>query len=225
MDAYCDAILAARAEGLPVLVGVEMDWLPGRTAQIARIPRRPALRRGARLGALAGDARRRPPGLPRLGRPGAGAPVVRVPRRARRGRPVGPVRRAGPPGPAEGVRSGHAARARRAPGGGGRRHRGDGHRHRVLVGGPAQAGGRAVPRPEPAGAPARGRGAGDAGQRRALARRTSPGTTRPRSPPCARRATRPSPASRAASRPRCRCDGPEGRQRASTRTGWRPGAR
>jgi histidinol-phosphatase (PHP family) len=35
VDAYCEAILAARAEGLPVLVGVEMDWLPGRTTQIA----------------------------------------------------------------------------------------------------------------------------------------------------------------------------------------------
>ena len=35
VDAYCQAILAARAEGLPVLVGVEMDWLPGRTEQIA----------------------------------------------------------------------------------------------------------------------------------------------------------------------------------------------
>lgn len=34
VDAYCEAILAARAQGLPVLVGVEMDWLPGRTAQI-----------------------------------------------------------------------------------------------------------------------------------------------------------------------------------------------
>lgn len=35
VDAYCAAILAARADGLPVLVGVEMDWLPERTAQIA----------------------------------------------------------------------------------------------------------------------------------------------------------------------------------------------
>lgn len=35
VDAYCDAILAAREGGLPVLLGVEMDWLPGRTEQIA----------------------------------------------------------------------------------------------------------------------------------------------------------------------------------------------
>ena len=36
VDAYCAALTAARRDhGLPVLVGVEMDWLPGRTAEIA----------------------------------------------------------------------------------------------------------------------------------------------------------------------------------------------
>ncbi|HTI32590.1 MAG TPA: PHP domain-containing protein [Miltoncostaea sp.] len=35
-DAYCAAVVAAREEaGLPVLLGVEMDWLPDRTAEIA----------------------------------------------------------------------------------------------------------------------------------------------------------------------------------------------
>ena len=34
-DAYCAAIGAAREEGLPVLLGVEMDWLADRTAEIA----------------------------------------------------------------------------------------------------------------------------------------------------------------------------------------------
>lgn len=34
-DAYCAALAAARAEGLPVLVGVEMDWLPARCDEIA----------------------------------------------------------------------------------------------------------------------------------------------------------------------------------------------
>ncbi len=35
-DAYCAAVLAAREEaGLPVLVGVEMDWLADRTGEIA----------------------------------------------------------------------------------------------------------------------------------------------------------------------------------------------
>lgn len=35
VDAYCAALVAARREhGLPVLVGVEMDWLPGRVEEI-----------------------------------------------------------------------------------------------------------------------------------------------------------------------------------------------
>jgi histidinol-phosphatase (PHP family) len=34
-DAYCDAVVAARDEGLPVLLGIEMDWLPGRRDEIA----------------------------------------------------------------------------------------------------------------------------------------------------------------------------------------------
>jgi histidinol-phosphatase (PHP family) len=35
VDAYCAALLEARAAGLPVLVGVEMDWIPGRRDEIA----------------------------------------------------------------------------------------------------------------------------------------------------------------------------------------------
>jgi histidinol-phosphatase (PHP family) len=34
VDAYCSALVAARDQGLPVLVGIEMDWLPGREKQI-----------------------------------------------------------------------------------------------------------------------------------------------------------------------------------------------
>jgi histidinol-phosphatase (PHP family) len=34
-DAYCEALVAAREAGLPVLVGVEMDWLPARRTEIA----------------------------------------------------------------------------------------------------------------------------------------------------------------------------------------------
>lgn len=34
-DAYCAAVLAAREAGLPVLLGVEMDWLEGREREIA----------------------------------------------------------------------------------------------------------------------------------------------------------------------------------------------
>jgi histidinol-phosphatase (PHP family) len=35
VDAYCAALERARAEGLPVLIGVEMDWLPDRRDAIA----------------------------------------------------------------------------------------------------------------------------------------------------------------------------------------------
>lgn len=35
VDAYCAALLAARDGGLPVLVGIEMDWLPARRGAIA----------------------------------------------------------------------------------------------------------------------------------------------------------------------------------------------
>lgn len=35
VDAYCAAVLAAREAGLPVLLGVEMDWLAGRRDEIA----------------------------------------------------------------------------------------------------------------------------------------------------------------------------------------------
>lgn len=42
VDAYCEALLAAREAGLPLLVGVEMDWLPGRRDEIASfLERRP----------------------------------------------------------------------------------------------------------------------------------------------------------------------------------------
>jgi histidinol-phosphatase (PHP family) len=34
-DAYCEALVAARAAGVPVLVGIEMDWLPDRGDEIA----------------------------------------------------------------------------------------------------------------------------------------------------------------------------------------------
>ncbi len=34
-DAYCAAVIAARDAGLPVLLGIEMDWLPGRLDEIA----------------------------------------------------------------------------------------------------------------------------------------------------------------------------------------------
>jgi histidinol-phosphatase (PHP family) len=35
VDAYCAALVAAREAGMPVLVGIEMDWLAGRHGEIA----------------------------------------------------------------------------------------------------------------------------------------------------------------------------------------------
>ena len=37
LDTYCDAILAAKRQGLPVKLGLEVEFLPGREAEIARI--------------------------------------------------------------------------------------------------------------------------------------------------------------------------------------------
>jgi histidinol-phosphatase (PHP family) len=37
LGAHCADLVAARDAGLPVLVGIEMDWLPDRTAEIAQL--------------------------------------------------------------------------------------------------------------------------------------------------------------------------------------------
>lgn len=37
LDAYAAAVVRARDEGLPVLLGIEMDWLPGRRDEIAAL--------------------------------------------------------------------------------------------------------------------------------------------------------------------------------------------
>lgn len=39
LDAYCAGLVAARGAGLPVIVGIEMDWLPGRRDEIAALLR------------------------------------------------------------------------------------------------------------------------------------------------------------------------------------------
>lgn len=39
IDLYCSSLVDARAAGLPVLVGIEMDWLPGRADEIADLLR------------------------------------------------------------------------------------------------------------------------------------------------------------------------------------------
>lgn len=35
LDAYCDAVVTAKARGLPVKLGLEVDWAPGREEQLA----------------------------------------------------------------------------------------------------------------------------------------------------------------------------------------------
>ena len=75
-DAYCAAVLAAGASGLPVLLGIEMDWLSHRRAEIAAFLDGPALRRRARVGALDRRPGDRRPRRRRLGRaPGRGGVV------------------------------------------------------------------------------------------------------------------------------------------------------
>ena len=154
LDAYCEAVLAAREAGLPVLLGVEMDWLPGRQREIAAFLRRPPLRHRAGLGPLARPAGRSTTPRSRTGTAGPRPDVWDgLPRRAGGRRGVGALRRAGPPGPAQGLRraacppSSRTSSTRRS-----RAIAATGRRDRVLVRRPAQAGGRALPRAPPAGA-------------------------------------------------------------------------
>ena len=92
-DAYCEAVLGAGASGLPVLLGIEMDWLSHRRAEIAAfLEDRPfdvVLGSVHWIGALAVDD----PGAADWGGRPAGS-VVGVPGRARRRRRVGALRRA-----------------------------------------------------------------------------------------------------------------------------------
>jgi len=39
LDAYCDAILEAKGRGLPVKLGLELEWIPGRDEELAEIMR------------------------------------------------------------------------------------------------------------------------------------------------------------------------------------------
>ncbi len=39
LDAYCDAILEAKGRGLPVKLGLELEWIPGRDEKLAEIMR------------------------------------------------------------------------------------------------------------------------------------------------------------------------------------------
>ena len=53
IDAYIDLILSARAQGLPVRLGIEMDYIPGAGGGHRPLPRGPPLGPGDRGGALA----------------------------------------------------------------------------------------------------------------------------------------------------------------------------
>jgi histidinol-phosphatase (PHP family) len=39
LDDYCDAVLTAKAQGLPVKLGLELEWLPGREEELGEILR------------------------------------------------------------------------------------------------------------------------------------------------------------------------------------------
>ncbi len=39
LDTYCDAILESKRQGLPVKLGLELEWLPGREAELAELLR------------------------------------------------------------------------------------------------------------------------------------------------------------------------------------------
>ena len=174
LGAHCEAIVAAQEAGLPVLLGIEMDWLPDRQEEIARLleahPFDIVLGSVHWLGPLGIDD----PDDPAAGRVGDEEVWSRyldeleaaacsglfdvlahpdLPKVFGRRLPT-----------ALHDRLEEATRVIAAE----RRGR------RVLVGRPAQAGPRAVPRPRLAGPPARRRRAGDAGQRRPRPRGRGP---------------------------------------------------
>ena len=68
IDRYCSGVAAARDSGLPILLGIELDWLGhGGRRRSAGARRRLRVGRRARLGPLVGAARLRPPRLLHLG--------------------------------------------------------------------------------------------------------------------------------------------------------------
>ena len=219
-----------RAGGGPARAAGRRDGLaPRPAARDRRLPRRPPLRHRAGLGPLARPAGR---STTRASRPGtAGRPSdvwARLPRRARGRRGVGPVRRAGPPGPAQGLRRAACRRrcedvARR----GGRGHRGDAAWPiECSSAGLRKPVGELYPEPRLLARFRARRRAGHALERRPRPARTSPATTPRPWPPCAAPATRPSPASRLAGPPAgARCGGHEGRLRPGRPPLRRRGAR
>ena len=223
-DAYCDAIVAAREEArLPVLVGVEMDWLADRTAEIAAfLDGRPFDVVLGSVHFIDGRAIDDPTADDRDWLPveelwtryleqltaAAGSGFYDVmshpdlPKVFGRRIPAHLDRRSTPRSP-------------RSP-----RRRG----HRVLVRGAPQAGGRALPGAGAAGALPAGRRAGTLSSDAHAPQDVARDYPRPW-PPCAAPATRPSPASRAASPRRCPPMGMRIGLAASTPTASGPGGR
>ena len=166
LDAYVACAQEAKEAGLPIVIGLEVDYYEGRMDDGRRPSGRLPLRRPARLGALGRCMALRRHRRPRLHGRVVGAAgrrlLGRLHRGARGAGGVGRLRRAGPPGPHQGGglrprRAGRVVGPHRRGGGG------LGHGGRGQLGRLAQAGGRAVPGPGPARALRRRRRAADDG--------------------------------------------------------------
>ena len=81
LDAYVRCAQEAKDAGLPVVIGLEVDYYPGRMDEVAGLLAGLPLRRPAGLGALAGRVafrrHRRPPPDGRVVGPGGGRPAGR----------------------------------------------------------------------------------------------------------------------------------------------------
>ena len=54
LDDYVEVVEAVKAEGLPVVLGLEVDFYQGRMDEVGRAPGRLSLRRAPRFGPLVG---------------------------------------------------------------------------------------------------------------------------------------------------------------------------
>ncbi len=179
LDAYVECAQAAKEAGLPVVIGLEVDYYEGRMDTVADLlagyPFDVLLGSVHWVGGWRFDDLDDPVSMAewstRRGRRLLGG----LHRGARGAGRVGRLRRAGPPGPHKGGGP-RARRAGRVVGPDRRGGRGLGHGGRGQLGRLAQAGGRAVPGPGPARALRGPRGAADHGLGRAPPRaRRRPG--------------------------------------------------
>ena len=182
---YVRCAQEAKDAGLPVVIGLEVDYLPGADGRGGRPAGRLPLRRPAGLGALAGRLafrrHRRPAADGRVVGPPGGRLLGGVHAGARGAGGIGCLRRPGPSRSDQGggVRAGRAGRVVGSHGRGGGIV---GHGGRALLGGLAQAGGGAVPGTPPPRAVRRPRRAVHDGLRRPPSRargRSGGGAARP----------------------------------------------